>query len=119
MFSKNLLSDFCSCAWRRSDFCSVCTHNFTSEWLLFVRNFYHINLTVKSEIRACHRKCSTPLTGTGLCCNTFKPLLFCIISLCDSRVKFVASACVIAFKFIVNLSRCLQFFLKTICTDKR
>ena len=51
MFSKNLLSDFCSCAWRRSDFCSVCTHNFTSEWLLFVRNFYHINLTVKSEIR--------------------------------------------------------------------
>ena len=39
--------------------------------VMLIRYFYHIYLAVQIKIGACHRKCRTPLSGTGLCCHTF------------------------------------------------
>lgn len=45
-------------------------HDFTTEWLLFIGNLNHIYLTVQTKVGACHREGGSPLTGTGLGCNT-------------------------------------------------
>ena len=119
MLCKNLLADFCFRARAGSNRCSVGSHNLTAERLLLIGAFYHIYLTVKSEICTSHAKCCTPLTCACLCRNAFKTLLLCVICLSDRTVELMASAGVVALEFVVNLCRSAKLFLKAIGSYQR
>ena len=116
---KNLSADF-RCCWRwRSNACTVGSHNLSSERLLLVWNLYHKYLAVKAEIWTSHWKGSTPLTCACFGCNTFKSLLFSVVSLSNCAVELVASACVVALEFVVNLCGSVKSLFKKICSYKR
>ena len=51
---KNFSADCSICRRGRSNTCTVSSHNFSSERLLFVRYFYHIYLTIKTKVRTSH-----------------------------------------------------------------
>ena len=91
MLGKNLPSDSSGLTWRRGHFGTVGAHHFPAERLLLVGAFDHVDLTVKPEIGAGHGQGSAPLTGTGLCGNSFKSLLLGIIDLGDGGVELVAA----------------------------
>ena len=48
-----------------------------------------------------------------------KTLLFCVIGLGNGGIKLVASACVVALKFIIDFRRCTELFFQAIRSDKR
>ena len=115
---QDLLAYFCCCGRGRSYGSIIGTHHFSAEGFLFIRYFYHEYVTIQFQVCTCHGKGCTPLTGTGFCCNAFQALHFCIVSLRNGRIQFMAAAGVITFKFIIDLRGSLQFFFQAICTHQ-
>ena len=119
MLCKDLSSHRRGIGGRRRHLRPIGTHHLTAERLLFIGNLYHIYLAVQAKIGAGHGKGGSPLSGSGFRCHTLQALLFRIIGLSDGRIELVASAGIIALKFIVNLGRGLQLFLQTVSPDQR
>ena len=105
MLCKNLSADGGGHTGGRGNSCAIGFHNFPAEGFLLIGNFYHIDQAVQAEIGACHGQSGPPLTGAGFRRNAGQSLLFCVIGLGDGGIELVASACIVAFKFIINFGR--------------
>ena len=103
----------------RSNCCTVSPHHFTAERLLLIGYLDHEHFTVQSEICTGHRKSGAPLSGAGLGRHALKALFLCVVSLSAGGVQLVASAGVVSFKFIIDVSGCSERFLQVVCPDKR
>ena len=102
---QNLATGLRRIGGRWNDIRSICTHNLFAIRLLLAGNFDHINGKIQSVKSARHRKRRAPLPGTCFGRDRLQPLLLCIISLCNRRIEFMRAGCIVAFKFIINMSR--------------
>ena len=118
MLSKNLPANLCCRGRGRCHLRSIGSHDLSSEWLLLIGDLYHIDLAVQSQISACHGQRGSPLTCSGLRCDTLKSLLLRVIRLCDRRIKLMAAACIVSLKLIINLRGCSQRLLQTVRTHQ-
>ena len=118
-FGKNLAADLGFVGRRGRDVRAVGTHHFTAEGLLFVGNLNHENLAVETEVCAGHRESRAPLAGAGFGCDALQALLLCVVGLRDRGIQLVRAGGVVAFKFVVNLSRGLQLFFQAVSADER
>ena len=66
-------------------------HDGLAERLLLVGDLNHEYLQIQSEVRACLRECSTPLTGTGLGGKALEALFLGVVRLCDRGIQLVAA----------------------------
>ena len=66
-------------------------HDGLAERLLLVGDLNHEYLQIQSEVRACLRECSTPLTGTGLGGDVGDALLLGVVGLGQGGVQFVGA----------------------------
>ena len=93
-------------------------HDLSAERLLLVRDLDHVDLTVQAEISAGHGQGGPPLAGAGLGGDAFQSLLFGIIGLGDRGIELMGTGSIVAFKFIIDFGRCLQFLLQAVCPDQ-
>ena len=110
----NLTPHICEHRRGRCHFCSISTHDFAPERLLLVRTLHHIYLTVQTEIGTRHGESRAPLTCSCFRRHALQPLLLRVVRLSDSRIQLMASGSIISFKFIVNVSRRIEFFFQAV-----
>ena len=97
----------------------VSAHYFTTEGLLLITDLNHIYFAVQAKVRTGHGKRCAPLACAGFRCDTFQPLVFCVVRLGDGRIQLVAATGVVALKLVVDFCRGLELFFQTICTNER
>ena len=119
MLRQDLSSHFCCFRGRRRHTGAICAHYFPAEWFLLIGHFYHKDFAVQSQICACHRQSRSPLSCSCFRSNSFQTLFLCVVCLCDSGIQFMAPACIISLKFIINLCRRLEFFFQAVCPYQR
>lgn len=102
---------------RWSNICAVSSHDFTAEWLLLIRDFYHKNFAIKAEVGAGHGQSSAPLTGSCFCCYALETLFLCVVGLSNGRIKLVTFAGIISFEFVINLRRGVQSLFQAVGTN--
>ena len=86
---------------------------------MLIRAFYHVYITVQTQVCTGHGQCRSPLSGSCLCSYAFQALFLGVISLCNSGIQFVASGSIISLKFVVNFCRSIQCFFKAISPYQR